>query len=128
MAINTPEVKLFVEQNIKDVKTIQCVAEKLNVPYDTLRKSFLRVERIPLADYITMKKVQAMKELLLMADHPCFYICYEFGYREDSGAKIFKKRTGMTMLEFRRKFRSPNNNDRQNDFLLDRRTINATIN
>ena len=101
MAVNISEVKSFVNQNIKEVKTIHCVSERLKMSYDTLRKSFLRVERIPLADYITQRKVQAMKELLLVADHPCFYVCYEFGYREDSGAKVFKKLTGMTMREYR---------------------------
>ena len=106
MAVNTTDVKNFVDQNIKNVKTIHCVSERLKMSYDTLRKSFLKAERIPLADYITKRKVQAMKELLLMADHPCFYICYEYGYREDSGAKIFKKHTGMTMLEFRGKYKN----------------------
>ena len=106
MAVNTTDVKNFVDLNIKEVKTIHCVSERLKMSYDTLRKSFLKTERIPLADYITQKKVQAMKELLLMADHPCFYICYEYGYREDSGAKIFKKHTGMTMLEFKSRFKN----------------------
>ncbi|MFA6468749.1 MAG: helix-turn-helix domain-containing protein [Bacteroidota bacterium] len=106
MAVDTTNVKLFVDQNIKEVKTIHNVARKLNMSYDTLRKSFLRKEQVPLADYITMRKVQAMQEFLLLRDDPCFYVCYEFGYREDSGAKIFKKKTGMTMREFREKNKS----------------------
>ena len=111
MVINTTEIKSYIEQNIKQVKTIHSVSKKLNVSYDTLRKSFLRVERIPLAEYITAKKIQAMKELLLLEDHPCFYVCYEYGYREDSGAKVFKKFTGMTMLEFKRKYKNSDGNN-----------------
>ncbi|NUN68135.1 MAG: helix-turn-helix domain-containing protein [Bacteroidetes bacterium] len=107
---STTDVKLFVDQHIKEVKTIHSVAERLQVHYDTLRKSFLRHEQIALADYITRQKVQAMKEHLVMGDDPCFFICYEYGYREDSGAKIFKKLTGMTMLEYRRKHRAAQQN------------------
>lgn len=106
MLNNTSDVKMFVDQHIKEVKTIHSVAERLQVHYDTLRKSFLRNEQIALADYITKQKVQAMKEHLVLGDDPCFFICYEYGYREDSGAKIFKKLTGMTMLEYRKKQRA----------------------
>ncbi len=102
MGINTDEVKWYVEQHIKEVKTIHNVSRRLQLSYDTLRKSFLRQERIPLANYIVQRKVQAMKQLLESADHPCFFICYEYGYREDTGAKVFKKNTGMTMLEYKR--------------------------
>jgi YesN/AraC family two-component response regulator len=106
MLNNTTDVKMFVDQHIKEVKTIHSVAERLQVHYDTLRKSFLRNEQIALAEYITQQKVQAMKEHLVLGDDPCFFICYEYGYREDSGAKIFKKLTGMTMLEYRKKQRA----------------------
>lgn len=106
MGIDTAEIKSYVDLNIKMVKTIRSVSKPLNISYDTLRKSFLRHERTPLAEYIANRKVQAMKELLLVGDDPCFFVCYEFGYREDSGAKIFKKITGMTMLEFRRKYKN----------------------
>lgn len=105
MLNNTSDVKMFVDQHIKEVKTIHSVAERLQVHYDTLRKSFLRNEQIALADYITKQKVQAMKEHLVLGDDPCFFICYEYGYREDSGAKIFKKLTGMTMRAYRLRFK-----------------------
>ena len=106
MRANTTDVKMFIDQNIKHVKTIQSISSRMMIPYDTLRKTFLRHERVPLGNYITMRKVQAMKEMLLVGDDPCFYVCYEFGYREDTGAKIFKKMTGMTMLEFRRRYKN----------------------
>lgn len=115
MAVNISEIKNFIDQNIKEIKTIHCVSERLKISYDTLRKSFLRAERMPMAVYITQRKVQAMKDLLLNADHPCFYVCYEYGYREDSGAKVFKKLTGMTMQEFRRRFKGNNENSNGDD-------------
>ncbi|MCK9409337.1 MAG: hypothetical protein WCX28_06000 [Bacteriovoracaceae bacterium] len=106
MAPNTTDVKIFVDQHIKEVKSIHSVSDRLNIHYDALRKAFLRNEQIALADYIMVKKVQAMKDHLVQRDDPCFFICYEYGYREDSGAKVFKKLTGMTMLEYRKKFKA----------------------
>ncbi|MFA5834356.1 MAG: hypothetical protein WDA22_12845 [Bacteroidota bacterium] len=103
MVIDISAVKEVVHQNVKKIKSIQCVSERLHVSYETLRKSFLKKEHIPLANYITIQKVQGMKQHLLEEDDPCFFVCYEYGYREDSGAKIFKKLTGMTMLEFRQR-------------------------
>ncbi|MCK9409335.1 MAG: hypothetical protein WCX28_05990 [Bacteriovoracaceae bacterium] len=105
MPLDTTNIKSFIDLNIKEIKTVHTVSVMLHIPYDTLRKTFLRKERIPLADYIMMKKVEVIKEHLLVADDPCFVICYEYGLREDSGAKIFKRVTGMTMREFRRTHR-----------------------
>ncbi|MFZ4620531.1 MAG: helix-turn-helix domain-containing protein [Bacteroidota bacterium] len=103
MVINTYEIKQFIDQNLKEVDSIYSISSRLQVSYNTLRKSFLREEQVSLADYINQQKVQAMKELLLMDNLPCFCICLEFGFREDTGAKVFKKLTGMTMREFRKR-------------------------
>jgi methylphosphotriester-DNA--protein-cysteine methyltransferase len=106
MSLNTDTIKSFIDLNIKEIKTVHCVARMLNVSYDTLRKTFLRKERVPLADYIMAKKVEVMKEHLVVANDPCFVICYEYGLREDSGAKIFKRVTGMTMRQYRKYHRT----------------------
>lgn len=105
MPLNTSHIKSFVDTNIKEIKTVHCVARLLNVSYETLRKTFLRQERMPLAEYIILKKVEVMKEHLLMVNDPCFVVCYEYGLREDSGAKIFKRVTGMTMRQYRKRHR-----------------------
>jgi two-component system response regulator YesN len=105
MSINTASIKSFVDLNIKEIKSVHCVARMLNVSYHTLRKSFLRIEKMPLAEYITLKKIEVIKEHLVVANDPCFIICYEYGYREDSGSKIFKRVTGMTMRQYRKRNR-----------------------
>lgn len=102
MKSTTNEVKSFVDQNLKDVKTVNSVSRGMHEPYDHLRKQFLREEGLPLGRYITRQKVRAMQEMLTVTDYPCFFVCYEMGYREDTGAKVFKKLTGMTMLEYKR--------------------------
>lgn len=98
-------VKLMVDLHLANAKTIFDVAKLVQMPSETLRKKFLREEGIHLNDYIHHRKVQAMKELLLISDHPCFAVCYTVGFREDTGAKIFKKIAGMTMQQFRDKYK-----------------------
>jgi YesN/AraC family two-component response regulator len=105
MMINTCEIKEYIDQNLKEINSIYSIASRLQLSYHTLRKSFIKEEQMSLADYINYQKVQAMKELLLIENKPCFCICFEFGFREDTGAKVFKKVTGMTMREFRKKNR-----------------------
>ncbi len=103
MIINTREIKQYIDQNLKEIKSIYSISSRLQVSYHTLRKSFIKEEQMSLADYINLQKVQAMKELLLIENQPCFCVCFEFGFREDTGSKVFKKVTGMTMREFRKK-------------------------
>ena len=102
-SVDIHEVKRYIDYHLRELSTVGTLARQLNVSYETLRKCFLRHEHIPLAEYITRRKVEAMQEQLLMAHQPCFYVCLEFGFREDTGAKIFKRITGMTMRQFRKK-------------------------
>lgn len=102
MPIMTSEIKQYVEQNLKEIDSIYSIADQLQVSYHTLRKTFLRKEKVSLGRYITVQKVNAMKEMLMMDGRKCYFICFDFGYREDTGAKVFKKMTGMTMKEYRK--------------------------
>lgn len=95
------KIKSLIDSHLPDVKTINDVSEKLQIPANTLRKNFLREERIPLGEYIIQRKVEAMKEMLILTDEPCYFVCYSVGMREDTGSKIFKKYTGSTMQDFR---------------------------
>ncbi|MBP9211172.1 MAG: hypothetical protein KBF97_00125 [Bacteroidetes bacterium] len=105
MEFNAQRVKLYVELHIKKIKTVRDVSRKLRIPYDILRKEFLRTERKPLGDFILMTKIRVIKEHLQMHDAPCYRICKEYGLRDDTGAKVFKRITGVTMLEYRKKHR-----------------------
>lgn len=104
MSINTIAVKTFVDLNLKQIRSVHTIADRLGIPYDTLRKVFLRTENMPLADYIAERKVVVMKEHLSVTDAPCYVICFEAGLREDTGAKIFKRVTGLTMQEYRKHY------------------------
>jgi len=101
MDLNTVRIKMFVEMHIKKINTIRDVSHKLHIPYDVLRKEFLRLERTPLGDFILKTKIRVIKEHLLMHDDPCFRICDEYGLRGDTGARVFKRLTGTTMRKYR---------------------------
>lgn len=105
MPLDTEHIKSFIDLNIKEIKSVHCVARMLGVSYETLRKSFLRYERMSLYEYIIHRKIAVMKEHLKVANDPCFVVCYEYGLREDTGAKMFKRVTGLTMREFRLRYR-----------------------
>ncbi|MEW5799151.1 MAG: AraC family transcriptional regulator [Bacteroidota bacterium] len=105
MSINCREIKRYVEFHLAEIKTISDIASPTHVCYETLKKIFSREENISLSDYNVGSKVQAMKEMLVITEESCKYICYSFGLREDTGAKLFKKVTGMTMVEYRQRHR-----------------------
>jgi YesN/AraC family two-component response regulator len=104
-SVTLEDVKLMVDLHLTEANTITGVAKMLKIPSETLRRKFLREEGIHLHDYIYQRKVKLMKELLLISDEPCFAVCYSVGLREDSGAKVFKKIAGLTMQEFRGKYK-----------------------
>lgn len=105
MGINIPGIKLFVELHIKEINTVYEVSQKLRIPYDVLRKEFIRSERKPLGSFILKTKVRVIKEHLLIHDDPCCSICSEYGLRDDTGAKMFKRLTGTTMQRYRKRGR-----------------------
>ncbi len=99
------DIKFMVDLHLTDANTVISVAQMLKMPSETLRKKFLREEGLHLNEYIQRRKVQAMKELLLISNDRCFAVCFSVGLREDSGAKVFKKIAGMTMQKFREKYK-----------------------
>lgn len=101
MKVNTARIKMFVEMHIKTINTVRDVSRTLHIPYDVLRKEFIRRERRPLGEFILRTKVRVIKEHLLMYNDPCFHICDEYGLRVDTGAKVFKRLTGTTMRKYR---------------------------
>lgn len=98
-------VKTLIENKLSSINSISDVAKILQISTETLRKKFYREERKRLSNYIVNCKIIAMKEMLIASKAPCFEICYTVGLREDTGAKLFKKHTGLTMRQFRDLYR-----------------------
>lgn len=107
MPIDTTQAKAYIRQHISEIQIIQDVAEGLKVSHETLRKEFRRQGNIPLSAFIAKTRVEQAQRLLHSTNLRCFEICYQVGFaREDSGAKTFKRLTGMTMEEYRHGLRN----------------------
>jgi AraC-like DNA-binding protein len=106
MAVDTQAVKRLIQENLKVIHTVEDVARRINISPETLRKEFWRQEKITLGDFITNSKVEKAKRLLIETDWLCKEVCYEAGFRrEDSAETSFRRRTGLSMQEFREKHR-----------------------
>lgn len=99
----TDQVTNYVDANLEKIRGPEDVAIALQVPYETLRKQFRRRERRTLGAYVTECRVAHAQVLLKTTDLTCYQICDEVGFpRDDTGAKIFKRVTGVTMMQYRK--------------------------
>jgi len=98
-------VKAYVAGHLPSIHSIHDIAREMGVSAETLRKNFMRSERISLREYITEQRIGRMQELLRKSHLSCMAVCLELGCREDAGARLFKHHTGLTMNQFRNKSR-----------------------
>ena len=99
---DTERVKAFIRASISKIKTIDDIARAFNLSQETLRKDFVRREKTRLSQYVSETRVKEMKRLLVATARPCNAICHAVGFsREEVGERVFKRRVGMTMKEFR---------------------------
>jgi two-component system response regulator YesN len=96
------KTKSYIKLNVKEVHAVEDVAIALNVSGETLRKEFRKREGISIGKFIKRSQVEIVKNLLANSGQCCKEILYEVGFpSEDSGARSFKRMTGMTMMEWR---------------------------
>jgi AraC-like DNA-binding protein len=100
-SIDTKLIKAHISRNLPAIHTIGDVSRALGFNRETLRKRFVRIEKISLHKHIASMRVKEMKDLLRTTDLSCMAVCLELGCREDVGARLFKKHTGITMQGFR---------------------------
>ena len=102
MDANTEKIKRYIRNHIGHIRTIQDVADHLDLSSETLRRTFRRAEGVSLSQFITQVRIEQAKTLLRETDLLCFEICYAVGFtREDTGAKVFKREVGCTMKAWR---------------------------
>jgi two-component system response regulator YesN len=105
MVIDVADVQNLIVQRVAGISNPQDVAERLGVPYHTLRKEFRRKTGMTLGKFIIRTRVKQAKQLLTITDLLCFEVSYAVGFsREDVAARTFKAHTGMTMQGYRRRF------------------------
>jgi AraC-like DNA-binding protein len=102
MTIDLTYVELYIEKHLPDISGAEMVAEELGYSYHTLRRAFRDQERRTLGSYIAMRRVERAKLLLCQTSLTCYQICDAVGWSgENSGARVFKRFTDMTMGEYR---------------------------
>jgi len=106
MAIDIGAVTAMMSEGLKSIRHVKDVADALNVSAETLRKEIVRRTRKSFSDHLTELRIDKMKRMLVETDQRCFEICFDVGFqREDTGAKFFKRMTGVTMEQFRESVR-----------------------
>lgn len=102
MPVDIEQVKRWIMENPKSVRSIEDIARQWTCSAETMRKQFWRKEKRSLSAFILTTKVEKAKRLLLETDLLCKEVCFEAGFRrEDTGADIFKRVVGVTMTRFR---------------------------
>lgn len=99
-------VTSHIEENVGDLDTAEEAAAVVDVSYETLRKRFRREMGVPLGKYIRQARIDEARRLLIETDKPVYVVCRKVGYANDSnGIRAFRRCTGMTMEEYRKKHR-----------------------
>ena len=100
------QAKLLISDNLRTV-TPEFLAEKLNLGYTTFRKKFKECTGFSPAKYILEIRIMKAKELLTNTYMTVNEIALELGFGNvDYFYVVFKSRTGMTPVSFRKKSQS----------------------
>lgn len=99
-------VTTYIENHLADIQTACDVADVVDVSYETLRKRFRRKLGVPIGTYIRQTRIDEARRRLLETDEPVYVVCWKVGFSSDSnGIRAFKRQMGMTMGEYRQRYR-----------------------
>ena len=94
----------FIDRNIKRGVTLDEAADHVNMSACYFSKYFKKETGVNFISYVTGRKIDYAKEMLLYTDMPVINIAYELSYNETGYfSKAFKKKVGITPTEFREK-------------------------
>jgi YesN/AraC family two-component response regulator len=95
----------YIERNIKKGISLEDVANHVNISTYYLSKIFKKEMGVNFITYITDRKMELAKEMLVTTDVPVLNIALDLAYNEANYfSKAFKKKTGYTPSEYREKF------------------------
>ena len=100
---NIDDIKNYIDRNCRSEISLDLVGEYANMSSYYLSKIFKRETGINFVTYLTERKVEIAKEMLINTDIPIINIALELSYHEPNYfSKVFKKSTGLTPTEYRR--------------------------
>lgn len=92
----------YIDRNIKKGITLDEAAEYVNMSSCYFSKFFKKEVGQNFITYVTDRKIEFAKDMLLNTDMPVLNIAYELSYNETNYfSKAFKKKVGVTPTEFR---------------------------
>lgn len=96
------KVKGYIDKNIRKNIALEYVAKYANMSIYHLSRAFKKELGINFSNYITEKKMELAKDMLINTDMPIVRIAMELSYRESNYfSKVFKKTIGVTPSEYR---------------------------
>lgn len=96
-------VKDLLQNEYKYHYTQAQLARRFHINESKLRKGFVLVYKKPINEFLICIRIERAKELLTCHGEPIKIIAYKVGYNVKSLEKQFKKLTGMSPLDWRKK-------------------------
>jgi AraC-like DNA-binding protein len=100
---NLQQVKDFLDKEYKYKHPQELLARRFHLNESKLRKGFSFLYKIAIYEYQVHIRIEKAKELLTRTDEPVKSIAGKVGYNLKSLEKQFKKLTGVSPYEWRKK-------------------------
>ena len=94
----------YIDRNIKRGVTLDMAAAYVGMSASYFSKFFKKYMGVNFITYVTDRKIEAAKDMLINTDRPVVNIAYDLSYSETNYfSKTFKKKVGVTPTEYREK-------------------------
>ena len=92
----------YIDRNIKRGVTLDMAAAYVGMSASYFSKFFKKYMSVNFITYVTDRKIEAAKDMLINTDRPVVNIAYDLSYSETNYfSKTFKKKVGVTPTEYR---------------------------
>ena len=99
------QIQLFLAENLATTIALEELAIRFNVTTRTLIRRFKAALDVPPNRYIQAMRMEAAQKRLEQTEHSIDQIMLAVGYQDPSSfRRLFRKHTGLTPLEYRRRF------------------------
>ncbi len=99
------EAQIFIEENFEEKLSVEALANKFAISRRNFIRRFKKATLNTPLEYIQRVKVEAAKKSMESSTQNINQIMYHVGYNDEKAfRKIFKKYTGLSPVEYRRKY------------------------